>query len=370
MSSLMFCRDGILRIRRGVYDRAEGRHYPILLPLTEMEERWPGTFISLLDAALELEDGLDMREALLNLAPWSAEVSAIANCRFDLFLDEVRKPLASDHFDDLDTIGFVYHQEIAAEPQFERDTDKMFKRIPGSRMYEMRDSRPLITDRIDISGGWHCGGYKKGTEDFFDNNDNGFGLSLSPLTKWHHLKLKVIEHYWLHDRTIGSDHLTHRDGVLDQANPMVEDVVSDSGELYGRRVKVTAPEPTLHSLILRGLIWEIGFHGSPDETAEVSADIGDRVHECDDDRALRDSLLGEDGEVDPAALAQAEAEIEAELAAEEAREAAEHRANPFEEKDIKTLEIARALMDENPDLIRAPEGLPEVPDADCRQSEG
>jgi hypothetical protein len=237
----------------------------------------------------------------------------------------------------------------------------VFKRIPGSRMYEMRTSRPVVTDRIDMSSDWHCGGYKKGTEDFFDNNGNGFGLSLSPLTKWHHLKLKVIKHYWLYDYTVGSDYLTHRDGLLAHANPMVEDVVSDSGQLYGRRVKVTAPEPTLHSLILKSLVWEIGFHGSPEDTARVFADIGERMHECDDDQALRDSLLGDDGVIDPTALARSEAEIEAELAAEEAREAAEHKANPFDEKDVKTLEIARAVMAKTPDSIRAPEGLPDVP---------
>lgn len=359
MSSLMFCRDGVLRIRRGVFDRAKRKHYPILLPLTEMEERWPGMFLSLLDASVEFEDGLDVREALLNLAPWSAEVSAITNCRFDLFLDEARKPLAADHFQDMETIGFVYHQEIAAEPEFERHSEEMFQRIPGSRMYEMRESRPLVTDRIDISGCWHCGGYKKGTEDFFDNRDNGFGLSLSPLTKWHHLKLKVIDHYWLHDHTVGSDHLIYKDGLLAPTHPMIEDVASDSGRVYARRVKVQAPEPTLHSLILKGLVWEIGFHGSPEETAEVSADLGDRVRECDEDHAMRDGLLGHDGEVDPVAVAQADAEIEAELAVEAAREEAEHKARPFEDKDIKTLEIARKTLVKNPDLVRAPEGLPE-----------
>lgn len=205
MRSLMFCRDGVLRLRQGVYDRAERRHYPILLPLTEIEERWPGMFLSLLDASLELEDGLDVREALLNLAPWSVEVSAITNCGFDLFLDEVRKPLTEDHFADLDTLGVVYHQEITAEPHFDGDSEDMFKRIPGSRMYEMRERKPLITDRLELGGAWHCGGYRKGTGDFFDNRDNGFSLNLSPLTKWHHLKLKVVDHTWLHDRTVGSD---------------------------------------------------------------------------------------------------------------------------------------------------------------------
>jgi len=73
MASLMFCRDGILRLRRDVYNRAERNRYPLLLPLFEMEERHPGMFLSLLDAGLELEDGLDVREVLLNLAPWVTE---------------------------------------------------------------------------------------------------------------------------------------------------------------------------------------------------------------------------------------------------------------------------------------------------------
>ncbi len=359
MSSLMFCRDGILRLRRGVYDRAERKHYPILLPLAEMEERHPGMFLSLLGATLELEDGLDVRETLLNLAPWVTEVSAITSCRFDLFLDEAQKPLADEHFNDLDTIGFVYQHEIDAEPSFERDSTDMFQRIPGSRNYELREAKPMVTERFNLNGNWHCRGYKKGTEDFFDNTDNGFALDLSPLNKWHHLKLKVIDHYWLYDRTVGSDHLTHRDGLLTSANPMVEDVASAAGHVVARRIKVQAPAPTLHSLILGCLVWEIGFHGSPEETAEVSADLGDRVRECDEDRALRDSLLGADGEVDPDALARTDAEIEAELAAEKAREEAEHLAHPYEDKDIKTLEFAREAMTKNPDLVRAPDGFPE-----------
>lgn len=360
MRSLMFCRDGVLRLRQGVCDRAERRHYPILLPLTEMEERWPGMFLSLLDASLELEEGLDVREALLNLAPWSVQVSAITNCRFDLFLDEVRKPLTKDYFSDLDTLGIVYHQEITAKPDFDGGFDDMLTRIPGSRMYAMRERRPLITDRLELGGAWHCGGYHKGTGDFFDNRDNGFSLHLSPLTKWHHLKLKVIDHTWLHDRTVGSDHLAHGYGLFSRDNPMVEDMASDEGRVYARRVKVQAPEVTLQSVILKGLVWEIGFHGSPEETAGISADIDAQVRECEKDRKLRDSLRGTDGEVDPAALATAEAEIEAELALEEAREEARLRAKPFDDGDLRTLEIARAVMSKAPNLIRAPEGLPDA----------
>jgi hypothetical protein len=357
MRSIAFCRDGVLRLCESVYDRAERKRYPVLLPLAEMEERHPGIFLSLLDAPLELDEGIDVRETLLNLAPWAHEVGAISSCRFDRFLDEVRKPLAADHFDDLETVGFVYKQGFSVEPEFD-DLEDMFVRIPGSRFYEMRDLVPRITDKVRVGGRWDCSGYRKGTEDFFSHDDNGYALDLAPLSRWHHLKLKVVDHYWFNDGTFDSDFLTHKGGLLAWDSPSVENVLSPKGRIWARRVKVEAPTPTLRSLILKCLIWEIGFHGSPEETAEVAATIEDRADGIEEDQTLRASALGADGEVDPEALARIDAEIEAELAEKEAREAAEARANPFDDKDRRTLDLVRALMAEDPGLVRVPDGLP------------
>lgn len=352
MTSLLFCRDGILRLRTGVFDRAERKRYPIFLPLTEMEDRVPGMFLSLLDAGIELEEGLDVREALLNLAPWSKQVSAICNCPFDLILEEARKPLAQNYCEHLDTLAFRYMAEISAEPKFEHegDDDELFERIPGSRHYRMRDSRPLVTDRLEIgTGRWDCAGFKPGTEDWFEHaEDNGYSMSLSPLTRWHHLKLKVIDHFWLMDRSVGSDFLSHKGGLLVAGHPLGEDVMHD-GRIVARRVRVQAPHPKLHSVVLMGLVWKIGFHGSPPQTAEIATELRDQLDELDQ--------AGE-GSDDPVKLAETEARIAAELAEEEARKEAEHRANPFDEDDLRTLEIARAVAQRDPKLVRAPEGLP------------
>jgi hypothetical protein len=352
MTSLLFCRDGILRLRTDVYDRAERKGYPIFLPLTEMEDRVPGMFLSLLGADIELEDGLDVREALLNLAPWSQQVSAICSCRFNLFLEEARKPLAKDHCEDLEILAFRYMAEISAEPKFEHEgeNDELFERIPGSRNYRMRDSRPLVTDRLEIgTGRWDCAGFKPGTEDWFERaEDSGYSMSLSPLTRWHHLKLKVIDHFWLMDRTVGSDFVSHKGGLLAASHPLGEEVMHD-GRIVARRVRVQAPRPTLYPVLLMGLVWEIGFHGSPAQTAEIAAELRDQVDKLDE---------ADHSSSDPARLAETEARIAAELAEEEARKEADRRANPFDEDDLRTLEIARAVAQRDPKLVRAPEGLP------------
>ena len=122
MSLLVFCRDGLLRVRKGVRHRAEEKHYRFDIPLVAMEERWPGMFLSLLDAPIELEDGLDVRETLLNLEPWAEEVGFLTNCRFDLFLDEARKPLAADGHADLDIVGFTYPRATGTFKGLKRKT--------------------------------------------------------------------------------------------------------------------------------------------------------------------------------------------------------------------------------------------------------
>jgi hypothetical protein len=362
MRSLLLCRDGILRMRDAIHNRAEDKFYPVFLPVADMEERRPGLFLSLLRSSLEMEEGLDVREALLNLAPFSEQVSHLAHIDFERYLAEAEKPLAEDHFADLDTLAFTFHQSISAIPEFERDEDGeilSFERIPGSRFYRLKDSTPVITDRVSISEHWHCGGYKTGTTDFFDNRENGYGMNLSPLNKWHHLKLKMVDHYWLYDETFDSDYLTHKNGLFSHTNPLVENHTSDTGRIYSRRIKVQAPDPTLNDIILGCLIWEIGFHGNPDDVAAFADELKESVEECELDRELRSSFLDDDGEVDPAKLAEIDAQIEAELAEKKAREEAEYRANPYEEKDLRLLELVQSLNSRNPALVKAPNGLPE-----------
>ena len=352
MSLLVFCRDGILRVRKGVYHRAEGKHYRFDIPLAAMEERWPGMFLSLLDTAIELEDGLDVRETLLNLEPWTREVSALTSCQFSLFLDEVRKPLAADGHDDLDVVGFTYVQGLEAVPEFDHDddhVDKMFSRIPGSRLYEMRPHKPVITDRLRLGGYWNCSGYKKDTVDFFDHTENGFALDLSPLNHWHHLKLRIINHYWLRDETVDSDYLTQKSGLLMPGHPMVEDVRVADGRLWARRLRLEAPGPTLYSVILKGLVWEIGFHGSPEAVAEARADLMDRTDEC-----AREQI----DDIGPDELARREAEIASAIAEEERRDKGAWIANPFDEEDLRLLSMMYDINTKTPDILRTPDGLP------------
>lgn len=345
---LRFCRDGVLRINKSVYNRFEKKHYSMMIPLIEMEKRYPGKFLSVLENSFELEDGIDVKEVLLNLEPWTTEVSAICHCNFKLFLDEVKK--SSSEQEDLETIAFTYIQSVKAEPDFDHSLfEDLFERIPGSRMSVMKEMTPIITDRIEIERGyWHCCGFTKGTEDFldYDNNNNGYGMSLSPLSKWHHMKVKVVDHYWLYDETPESDYLTFKDGFINSSFPGIVENRNDQGQLYNRRIKIMAPEPTLLGVILKGLVWDIGFHGSPDEIAAFSDSLKESMDECDADRVLQDII-----ENDPVQLEEIEAQIAAEIAKEKVEEMAKYEANPYDENDLYYLGMIKEIIADDPKAI-------------------
>jgi hypothetical protein len=374
MRPVRLCRDGVLRLSQGAYDHAAEKHYPLWLPVEALEKKaWPFFFLSLLGAEVEFEEGLEVGEALRNLAPWTAEVSALTGARLDLMIAEASQPPGDDEIgylcrSDLDTLGFVYQHELGAVSKRERDDDfdieNMFERIPGSRMYRMRgERRPLVSDLYTLSGRWDCLGFRTGTVDFFDKNDNGFWMCHSPLRKWSHLKLKVVGRAPLWDTTPGSDYLSHKGGLLDVGNPLVADAEKGA---YPRRAWVAAPTPTLGSVVLDCLVAGCRAAAHPERLAEMDAGLEESIRECDADKELQASLRGPDGEVDPVKLAAAEAVLEAEererkakRKAEREAERAARKAARFDEGSRELIGLAKELEARAPGSVVAPEGLPD-----------
>lgn len=357
MLPLLFCRDGVLRLKDVVVDRAEGRSWPVILPVEALEARAPGTFLSLLDATVEFEDGLDVREALLNLAPWTSEVSSIVRCRFAEFLDEARRPPAEDRFAHLDRFAFVHVTELRPEPQYARErefsVETMFRRIPGSRMYESMPSEPVVTDRVELSGGWQAFALAPdaGPDDVWETVEAGVGVDMAPLDRWHHLKLAAFRTGWLFDETEGAPFLSDRRGVLG-AHGLVRRAASAM-----RLLPVNAPEPRLGAFVLDGLVGAVGRFGSPAGRERERRGVEASLEECDTDRSSLAALRGDDGKPDSAELAASEARIEAEIAEERARKAEERRRRPFTEEDIATIAFARELAAKDGG-VRLPKGLP------------
>lgn len=359
MRPLLFCRDGVLRLKDAVVDRSEGRAWPVILPLEALEARVPGTFLSHLDTAVEFEEGLDVREALLNLAPWTREVSAIVRCRFDAFLGEASRPLAADRHEGLDRLAFAHVTELRPEPAYAREADwsveTMFKRIPGSRMSEAMPSERLITDRLDLAGGWQAFALAAGAgpEFAWETIEAGVGVGMSPLDRWHHLKLVAFRTGWILDATGGSEFLTDRHGVL-AGHGLVRRAASSGCPA----LPVNAPEPTLGGFMLDAFVGEVCRFGTPDRRDRELQGIEDQVAECDADEARREAYKGEGGLVDPDRLAAREAEIEAEIAEERRLKTEERSRRPFSEEDLATIALARELAAEGDFGVRLPKGLP------------
>jgi hypothetical protein len=359
MYNLVFSRDSILRVKMGVYSRSEKKHYPILLPLEEVEMRGKNSFLSCLTSGVEFESGLTVGECLRALAPWDKSVSRISSCNLSAHLDELEFPTPSLKEGDapLAILGFTYGTSVEAEPEFEdMDIEERFVRISGSRMSEWISPRPKITNSLNLNGGqWDCSGYLKDTVDFFDNNENRYGLSVSPLREWGHLEIKVVDHFWLWDTTINSDYLTDKSGLFNSENSHVQDVFTSDGRLYARKIRVRAPQPTLMDTILKCLVWELGFHGNPEDIRKFSEDLHERVEEVEVDKNLRNSAKSVD------ALYELEAAIEVEIEEEEERERICNAARPFDSEDLALLALTKKMMLANPSSIKAPDGIPTPP---------
>jgi hypothetical protein len=363
MRSLLFCRDGVLRARDGIYDRAAKRHYPLLLPVTELYGE--AGILPVLNATVEFEDGIDVRETLLNLEPFAEQVSRICHCRFDRFLAEVRKPIdLENRREALAEFAFTHFLTVGAVPEFERDgegsfADTMFERVPGSRLYSMREVKHVVTDRLDLEQRWSGAAYKAGTVDLYDaGEDNGYSTHLSRLSTWHDLKIRVADKSILVDETVSSDFLSHEEGLFDATHPMAKETTNaDGSRVFRRTVMVDAPHPTLHSLVLMCLVWDIGFHGDPEETSAFAESLSEKAAEAD--RQMDFHAAVESGELTEERIAEIDAEIEADLERERAAEAEELRRNPFSDEDIGTLAFALEIRERDADAVMAPDGWPE-----------
>lgn len=362
MNQLVICRDGVLRITRNIRNQAEDRLYPLQWPLTVFEEQRPGTLLGLLDAEIELDEGVTVGETFTCLKPWAKEVSQLTRCDFAAYLAELEREPDADRLDDSDIITLVYRQEISAVPAYNGDVqDDPLERIRGSRNYEMKNLAPQITDRLSYQGRWEVLAYPENVREYSYLGDRGRSIFLAPLWNLQHLRLRIAEVSWLFDSTQDSEFLSHKQGLFDSHHPGISTLGErEDGLIFARRVRMEAPRPTLKSALLDGLIGEIGFSGSPARRDVDLEGVTESVAESDADARLRASWQDAEGNVDEEKRDAVEVEIAAELAAKEEKKKDERKARPYSDEDLRLLELARELEAREPGLIRAPEGLPDL----------
>jgi hypothetical protein len=314
---MLFCRDGVLRLQEWDYDPAtrSGRH--VLLPLAVLCGLDPHAFAKHLTREIAFEDDLTVRELFLNLKPWAAELEGLACMDFAAFVAEAEKPLAADAHTDLSHVELSASIEIAAEPEFEEDGDDLLKTIPvaGGRLHQWVSPTPRVSDRIAVEHRWDSTAiYREPqVEQVGDTRVTVRSCSLdySPLTRWHHLPIRLNPVMVLSDDTggTGSEYLSYGVPLLNPAHPRVTAVRhGDGSRIYRHEVAVEAPTPTFMATLVRGFFWDVGFHYSPagrdEQTRSLTAAMDDV------DRLLAAMSRDGDGGLDGAAEDPVSEEVE------------------------------------------------------------
>ncbi len=353
----VFCRDGVLRLCEGVWDRRTEEHHHVLLPVTGLErvlER--PVFLSLLHRSFELEEGITVRELMNNLSPWASLVSPLSGIDFPAFFAEAHAPEPDgQRVDDVERVDMRWRADVSAVPAYDdppgvTGLDAILRRIPGSRSYTLVENPPLITDEVILEGGWDAVGVYREPRPAYDGApptvEHGSLLG-APLSCWAHLPVTVSRSGEIHDRTPGSPHLTDRGGVLRPVGKPVGRSATTAGQPRMRRLAV--PGPTLFDGILIALLRPMGFFGPPAARDQVVSDMHESAAELerqtDEDRAAKDA--------GPEAVARLEERIRAEEAARRAEEDAAGDVR-FDEASLSVLDLARDIERLMPGSVRMP----------------
>lgn len=301
-----FCRDGVLRLKQWVYDPASRTGRTVLLPLDILCDLDPHRFAKHLTYEISFEAGLTVRDLFLNLKPWSHELEGIACMAFSEFVAEVEKPLDPEPETAVSHVELFPTLQITAQPDFEPEAPPHPAGPDGLRESVLPAAK--ITDRIEIEFGWDYHAlYREPQVERFGPGDTDCHTSTSrsldfdPLTRWHHLPIRLSDRMVLSDETAGlaGDFLSVKTPLLNPGHPWVTAVRSpDGSRLYRHEITLAAPVPTFMTTLVRGFFWSVGFHYSPAGQREAAAAVLSRSDALD-------SLLEShpDGEIDRSAMA-------------------------------------------------------------------
>ncbi|HDZ53016.1 MAG TPA: hypothetical protein ENH63_14860 [Sulfitobacter litoralis] len=302
MNTLHFCRDGILRrtITTRVPEAMDDRRFETrLIPVQAWEASAdPDIFLKSLHDVIIFEKGLTVADLFENLAPWAETLRGVACMDFPAFLTEMRS-IPENPDVEIEKISLYYHAEITAVPLFERDTAKGETGL-------LDFGNPAYTGRLKVEEGWHMTAYlKEESRDEYDGSDS-VSMSFTPLSEWKHLEIVIDPKACLRDSTAGdhsSVYLGTKESITDQGHPNVAIVNASNGDVYGHDIAIDPPAPTFFDALVRGFLWDVGFHYSPvqrDDSRDKVMEAMDEVISSND----ADTDIDAEDEIDAEALAE------------------------------------------------------------------
>jgi len=263
MNQLHFCRDGVLR--RTMMTHEDAGFVVNLLPLQAWEAASnKHIFLQALHDVVVLEAGLTVGELFTNLEPWAENMTGIACMDFPAFIEEMRN-IPDDFDDDISKVILEYGISIDAVPCFERDDE-----IDDRNTFSI--GRPVPTGRLMIDRGWSMTAIVKA-----ENRDDYYGeesvsLSLTPLSEWQHVEIKISTKAMLRDATAwdkNAVYLGTEESLTKAGHQNVDVVLSRAGHVTGHNIAIDPEAPTFFDAIVRGFLWDVGFHYSPAERSRT-----------------------------------------------------------------------------------------------------
>lgn len=235
MNQVCFCKDGILRISHAFFNDEKNKRKHIYVPVLEGFKEDPGYFLSILNKDVRLEEGLTLKDFFENLKPFSSFISYMAHINFDKYYQEILK--------DADTsidVSDISHLEVSYSVLL-RNLDEV----------DNKDSLfPYVDTSFNFSGVYKEKKPIKNTDSF----DEKCSLMFVPVSNIASLELKL--------------------------NNQID--INCSGKEY-KRFNVDLNSINFFDFVVKGVLWDIGFFGPPENRDMVGDDLKKSVEEIKDE---------------------------------------------------------------------------------------
>jgi len=259
MTQLHFCRDGVLRRTMTTRTKDCEDWVTSRIPVAAWEASIDkDVFLKSLHDAVILEEDLTVGELFANLEPWAHLMTGVACMDFPAFLDEMRRP-TDTRTEDVSRIVLSYGASISPVPAFTQDETP---REPG--VFNM--GRPARTGRLMLEEGWTMSAMVDPAHiDAYDGAES-VSLSFTPLSEWQHLPILIKRQAHLQDETAWAHNAVYlgtEESLTKADHQNVTPIRARRGDVMRHEIAIDPPSPTFFDAIVRGFLWDVGFHYSP-----------------------------------------------------------------------------------------------------------